>query len=444
MASLYFPQYQHELFYKYFNRLHEYVIRSPYPYQTWELCHVLYNGLNEETVGHVYALSDRRFIDDLSYEEKWELFQYVAYDTEQWELANSRRRRPHKKPTETLNSQSNSSMSTEEMIRTLITTQMSLMTSEQETRDSIQNLLSRVTQMAEAVTRLEARDEFNPNSGEFVARYDSEFNEPSSLRPDESHSYKECEVDNDDDDDDDGFWDEDEDCGSNFYPPYQPVYTPEIPTDIHVEHTHVGNNCSFNGDLSDHSFFEDPLSVLVEDVQEGVAFAACKVENNMLDGPNDVRDKLLMSRDLGNHTPRFEDFMTIPLEKENLSHDFKENKIVKDEKDDINFFELNSTKAPLIPPLHEPYELVSQKLHPSPYMIVPITKLTFKEEYMDTKYLFEHSRAEIQWLHTLTSSIYMWCQMVCIAYDHFSNMCASVFDKLLRALSCSALKLTLG
>ncbi|KAK9748780.1 hypothetical protein RND81_02G080300 [Saponaria officinalis] len=438
MASLYFPQYEHAIFYKYFNRLHEYVTRCPYPFQAWELCHVVYNGLNEETVGHVFS-SKGMFIDYYSYEKKWELFQYLAYDTEQWELENSHSRRPHTRPTETLNPQSNSSMSTEEMIRNLTTTQMSLMTCEQETRDSIQNLLSRVMQMAEVVARLEAQDEPNLKLGEVEVRYDSEFDEPSSLKPSESHSYKEFDVD----DDDDGFWDEDEDYDSNFYPSSQPVCTPETPTDIHVEHTHVGNNCSLNGDLSDHSFFEDPLSVVMEDVQEGVAFVACEVENNRLDGLNDVKDKLLLDRELGNYTLPCEDSVIIPSEKEGPSIDFRENKVNEDEESEKNFIELNFTKEPLIPFLHEPYELVSQKLHPSPYMIVPITKLTFKEEYMDTKYLFEHSRAEIQWLHTLTSSIYMWGQMVCIAYDHFSNMCASVFDKLLRALSCSALKLAL-
>ncbi|KAK9734172.1 hypothetical protein RND81_04G120200 [Saponaria officinalis] len=431
MASNYFPQFENELFYKYFNRLHEYAIRCRHPYQTWELCHVIYNGLNAETSGHVYSLSEGRFIDYFSYEEKWELFQYLAYDTEQWELANSRSRRPQPRPIEILNPQSNPSMSTEEMIRALVITQM---TFQEETKGSIQSLLSQATQIAEAIVRLKARDESNLNSGVFEVRNNSEFDEPLPLKPVESHTYKECDVD----DDDDGFWDDDEEYDSNFNIPSKPICALETPILIHIEQTHIENNCSLNGDLS----YQDPLSVLVENVQDGVMSVACEVENDMLDSLDDVRDKLMPDRDLRNHTPPFEESMTIPLEEEGPSLDFGENKITEDEKE-VDF-EVNFTKKPLIPLFHDPYDIVSQRKYSSLYMIIPISNLTCKADDIDIKSFFEYSGAKIQLLHAATSIIHIWYQLFYTSYCHFSNMCASVFDQLLRALSCSANELALG
>ncbi|KAK9698391.1 hypothetical protein RND81_08G101000 [Saponaria officinalis] len=436
MASLYFPQYENELFYKYFNRVSEYVSRCRYPYQTWELCHVIYNGLNEETAGHVDSLSEGRFIDYFSYEEKWELFQYLAYDTEQWELENSHSRRPQPRASETLNSQSSPSMSTEEMICALAT---NLSSFQQETRDSIQNLLSQATQVAEAIARLEAHDESNLHSREFKVGYDSELDEPYSQNTDESHSIKECDVGNNDDDDDDGFWDEDGDYGSNFYAPSKTTCIPETPTVIQEETPNIGDYSLLN-----NSVFDDSVSVVLENMQEEVIFVTCEVENNRLDDLNDVRDKLLLDRDLRKHTLPFEVSMITPLEKEGMSLDFREDKIIKDGEEDRNFVELKFTKEPLVPLLQGPYDLVSQRLHLSPYMIVLMSNLTCKDEYIDTGSFFEYSGTKTNWLYAFTSIIYGWYQLVCTSYHHFSNMCASIFDRLLRALSCSSLELTNG
>ena len=158
-------------------------IRCRHPYQTWELCHVIYNGLNRETFDNVNSMTEGRFVDGLCYEEKWELFQYLAYDTRQWELENS----SLKRPSVAVNPQSDSSMTTDEIIRALVTSQMTLQTVVaeyyQETKDSIQNIKSQTMQIAQAIARLEARDESILNFSESEVSFDGEIDDPFCLKP---------------------------------------------------------------------------------------------------------------------------------------------------------------------------------------------------------------------------------------------------------------------
>ncbi|KAK9682503.1 hypothetical protein RND81_10G078500 [Saponaria officinalis] len=128
----------------------------------------------------------------------------------------------------------------------------------------------------------------------------------------------------------------------------------------------------------------------------------CEFENNRLDGLNDIKNKLVLDMDLGNHTSLFEISMTMPLEKKGISIDFRENKINGVEETLNNFF----------------------------------------EEYIDVNSFFEYSVVKIQLLHDFTSIIHLWYQLFFISYCQFSNMCGSIFDLLLRTLSCSAVELT--
>ncbi|XP_074307134.1 uncharacterized protein LOC141642273 [Silene latifolia] len=85
MASFHFPQFEHEPFYCYFDRLGEYVGQFDNCFETWELCLVVYYGMNQETWTIVNYMCGGQFIDT-NYLENWELFRRLANDTYQWDL----------------------------------------------------------------------------------------------------------------------------------------------------------------------------------------------------------------------------------------------------------------------------------------------------------------------------------------------------------------------
>ncbi|XP_074264532.1 uncharacterized protein LOC141587019 [Silene latifolia] len=88
MASFHFPQFEHEPFYCYFDRLGEYVGQFGNCFETWELCLVVYYGMNQESWTIVNYMCGGQFIDT-NYLENWELFRRLANDTYQWDLNTS-------------------------------------------------------------------------------------------------------------------------------------------------------------------------------------------------------------------------------------------------------------------------------------------------------------------------------------------------------------------
>ena len=54
MASFYFPQFEHEIFWQYLSRLNEFRAQCiDYCFEKWKICPVIFEGLNDEYRGHV-------------------------------------------------------------------------------------------------------------------------------------------------------------------------------------------------------------------------------------------------------------------------------------------------------------------------------------------------------------------------------------------------------
>ncbi|KAK9749376.1 hypothetical protein RND81_02G121700 [Saponaria officinalis] len=80
MASFHFPQFEHEPFFRYFDRLVEFTAQYDHYFETWELCHIVYSGVNNESWAIFNYLNDENF-DYLRYDHNWEVFRYIAYET---------------------------------------------------------------------------------------------------------------------------------------------------------------------------------------------------------------------------------------------------------------------------------------------------------------------------------------------------------------------------
>ena len=86
MASFSFPQFEHEPFWRYFERLEE-SLGSDYRFDLWELCEVFYDGLNELTRGMVENMFHGGFRAK-SLDEAWNFYNWLARDTYDWEMTN--------------------------------------------------------------------------------------------------------------------------------------------------------------------------------------------------------------------------------------------------------------------------------------------------------------------------------------------------------------------
>jgi len=49
MSGFHFPQYEHELFWRYYDRLHAFLAHCDYCLEKWELLDIVYEGVNCET-----------------------------------------------------------------------------------------------------------------------------------------------------------------------------------------------------------------------------------------------------------------------------------------------------------------------------------------------------------------------------------------------------------
>ncbi|KAK9750112.1 hypothetical protein RND81_02G174200 [Saponaria officinalis] len=85
MTSFHFPQFELEPFFRYFDRLVEFTAQYDHYFETWELCHIVYSGINNETWAIFNSLNGENF-DYLRYDDNWEVFRHIAYETCQSDL----------------------------------------------------------------------------------------------------------------------------------------------------------------------------------------------------------------------------------------------------------------------------------------------------------------------------------------------------------------------
>ena len=86
MAIFHFPQYEQELFYHYWDRLHAYLPQCAscgYSYERWEILHVMDEGVNCET-HTLFAYWDfyARNVD-----KAWDFLTWLAQDTHEFEIS---------------------------------------------------------------------------------------------------------------------------------------------------------------------------------------------------------------------------------------------------------------------------------------------------------------------------------------------------------------------
>ena len=84
-----FPQFEHEPFWNYLSRLNDYRAQLNRNFEKWEICEVIILGLNSEFKGHVESMCQGGLIGLLSktQEEVWDFFEYLAWDTYEFEQA---------------------------------------------------------------------------------------------------------------------------------------------------------------------------------------------------------------------------------------------------------------------------------------------------------------------------------------------------------------------
>ena len=81
MTIVHFPQYEHELFWKYYNRLHDFLAHCGYCLEKWEILNMVYEGVTCET----RALLEHWDFCARNVDEAWELLEWLARDTYEFE-----------------------------------------------------------------------------------------------------------------------------------------------------------------------------------------------------------------------------------------------------------------------------------------------------------------------------------------------------------------------
>ncbi|KAK9724445.1 hypothetical protein RND81_05G072500 [Saponaria officinalis] len=77
MTIFYFPQFEHEPLYAYWDRLESCIVQCGYYVDIWEMCHMIYDGVNCETRLLIEQMCEGMF-EYMSYEDKWETLKYLA------------------------------------------------------------------------------------------------------------------------------------------------------------------------------------------------------------------------------------------------------------------------------------------------------------------------------------------------------------------------------
>ena len=96
MASFYFPQFEHEVFWRYYYRLGDFV-GFGHGIEQWEMCNVIYDGLNAETRDIVESMYGGMFREQ-SPEDAWAFIEWLAEDTYNWEMSTTTYPYPNQDP----------------------------------------------------------------------------------------------------------------------------------------------------------------------------------------------------------------------------------------------------------------------------------------------------------------------------------------------------------
>ena len=92
MASFYFPQFEHEIFWQYLSRLNEFRAQCvDYCFEKWKICQVIFEGLNDEHRGYVETMCPRG-LDCLftrTTNKVWGFFEKLAWDNYEFEQAGN-------------------------------------------------------------------------------------------------------------------------------------------------------------------------------------------------------------------------------------------------------------------------------------------------------------------------------------------------------------------
>ena len=84
MASFFIPQFEGESFWVYFNRVQS---ELPFDYRDnlWEICEVIYSGLNAFTLDVVESMHNGEF-RALTLGDAWDFYYWLAQDTYEWDM----------------------------------------------------------------------------------------------------------------------------------------------------------------------------------------------------------------------------------------------------------------------------------------------------------------------------------------------------------------------
>jgi len=84
MASFFIPQFEGESFWVYFNRVQN---ELPFDYRDnlWEICEVIYSGLNAFTLDVVESMHNGEF-RALTLGDAWDFYCWLAQDTYEWDM----------------------------------------------------------------------------------------------------------------------------------------------------------------------------------------------------------------------------------------------------------------------------------------------------------------------------------------------------------------------
>jgi len=84
MTSFHFPQCEHELFWKYYDRLHDFLVHYGYYLEKWKILNIVYEGVNYET----HTLLKHWDFCAQNVDEAWELLEWLARDTYKFETSH--------------------------------------------------------------------------------------------------------------------------------------------------------------------------------------------------------------------------------------------------------------------------------------------------------------------------------------------------------------------
>lgn len=83
MTNFFFPQYEDEPFWNYYQRF-ENTLVTKYRLEIWEMCEVIYDGLNMHTREIVESMFNGEFRFQ-HFDEAWSFFGWLSRDTYEWD-----------------------------------------------------------------------------------------------------------------------------------------------------------------------------------------------------------------------------------------------------------------------------------------------------------------------------------------------------------------------